>query len=60
MTFEVAEYTFTDTYLNFKKMKTLDFQSPYQSVLADSEVIGEYIPLEGIEVEERETLTRIN
>lgn len=58
--FEVAEYTFTDTYFNFEKMKTLDFQSPYQSVLADSEVIGEELPLEGIEVEEGKTLTRIN
>lgn len=58
--FEVAEYTFTDTYFNLEKMKTLDFQSPYQSVLSASEVIGEELPLEGIEVEEGETLTRIN
>lgn len=58
--FEDAEYTFTDTYFNFEKMKTLNFQSPYQSMLVDSEAIGEDLPLEEIEVEEEETLTRIN
>lgn len=58
--FEVAEYTFADSYFNLEKMKTLDFQSTYQSMLEDSEVSGEYFPLESVEVEEGKILTKIN
>lgn len=58
--FEVAEYTFSDGYFNFEKMKTLDFQSPYQSVLAGLEVSEEYLPLENVEVVKGRTLTKIN
>ena len=58
--FEVAEYTFADSYFNLEKMKTLDFQSTYKSMLEDSEVSGEYFPLESVEVEEGKILTKIN
>lgn len=49
--FEVAEYTFSDTYFNFEKMKTLNFQSTYQDMLTESEVSLEVFPIEGLEVD---------
>lgn len=58
--FEVAEYTVSDRYFNLEKMKTLDFQSPYQFVLANSDISEGYLPLENMEVINGKKLTKIN
>ncbi len=56
--FEVAEYTFSDTYFNYEKMKSFKLQSTMAAVSADEITVGE-LDNEKVEVITGKTLTKI-
>lgn len=57
--FEVAEYTLSDGYFNFEKMKELQFNSPYSAAVSVAGKSEEYMPLGDIKVSRGETLTKL-